>query len=281
MIDEASVKREARSLRVDPLAVDCDHALGVVLFGLSTLPMPPAWVFKGGTCLRKLHYPGYRFSEDLDFTVLDPLDAGHVERRLAEVAERAAHVGVVLDVDGMKLEAIDDDHGRESIEVRVPYVAALQMGGNRPAIRLHLSADEILAFRPVRLPLHHPFDDAALCKCEVVAYGVEEVLAEKLRAVAGQRRFTVARDVYDVWQLVERGADVAAASAALPGKAAHKKVELTGCAERFEARRAEYAASWERHVAYLVPGEHADAFDTAFVSTLAVLRGLPAVSEVA
>lgn len=29
-------------------------------------------VFKGGTALRKCYFPGYRFSEDLDFTSLDP-----------------------------------------------------------------------------------------------------------------------------------------------------------------------------------------------------------------
>lgn len=29
------------------------------------------WVFKGGTCLRKCFHETYRFSEDLDFTVVD------------------------------------------------------------------------------------------------------------------------------------------------------------------------------------------------------------------
>lgn len=29
------------------------------------------WVFKGGTCLKKCFFETYRFSEDLDFTVLD------------------------------------------------------------------------------------------------------------------------------------------------------------------------------------------------------------------
>jgi predicted nucleotidyltransferase component of viral defense system len=30
-----------------------------------------SWIFKGGTCLRKCYYETYRFSEDLDFTVVD------------------------------------------------------------------------------------------------------------------------------------------------------------------------------------------------------------------
>ncbi|WP_134089972.1 nucleotidyl transferase AbiEii/AbiGii toxin family protein [Olivibacter sp. XZL3] len=31
-----------------------------------------ALIFKGGTCLRKCYIPDYRFSEDLDFTSINP-----------------------------------------------------------------------------------------------------------------------------------------------------------------------------------------------------------------
>jgi predicted nucleotidyltransferase component of viral defense system len=29
------------------------------------------FIFKGGTCLKKCYFEDYRFSEDLDFTLLD------------------------------------------------------------------------------------------------------------------------------------------------------------------------------------------------------------------
>ena len=29
------------------------------------------WLFKGGTCLKKCYFETYRFSEDLDFTLVD------------------------------------------------------------------------------------------------------------------------------------------------------------------------------------------------------------------
>ena len=31
-----------------------------------------SWVFKGGTCLKKCFFETYRFSEDLDFTLIKP-----------------------------------------------------------------------------------------------------------------------------------------------------------------------------------------------------------------
>lgn len=67
MISEATIKSLARRQGVDPAVVDRDHALGVVLWAMSTQGALRDWVFKGGTCLRKCHFGDYRFSEDLDF----------------------------------------------------------------------------------------------------------------------------------------------------------------------------------------------------------------------
>jgi len=74
MIPEARVKAQARHLGVDPLVIDRDHALGVVLCALARAGVEAwGWVFKGGTCLRKAYFPDYRFSEDLDFTLKRPM----------------------------------------------------------------------------------------------------------------------------------------------------------------------------------------------------------------
>lgn len=53
MISEATIKSLARRQGVDPAVVDRDHALGVVLWAMSTQGALRDWVFKGGTCLRK------------------------------------------------------------------------------------------------------------------------------------------------------------------------------------------------------------------------------------
>lgn len=45
-------------------------------------------MFKGGTCLRKVYFPGYRFSEDLDFTSREALSCDTLVRALNEAARR-------------------------------------------------------------------------------------------------------------------------------------------------------------------------------------------------
>ena len=51
--------------------IEKDWALGWVLAGIGAEPALSTWVFKGGASLRKCYYETYRFSEDLDFTVVD------------------------------------------------------------------------------------------------------------------------------------------------------------------------------------------------------------------
>jgi len=68
--------REILNLRaewsLDVGVIEKDYVLGWLLAGIANHPkLSPTWVFKGGTCLRKCSYETYRFSEDLDFTVVD------------------------------------------------------------------------------------------------------------------------------------------------------------------------------------------------------------------
>ncbi len=251
MIPEATIKSLARRQGVDPAVIDRDHALGVVLWAMNSQIGHQGWVFKGGTCLRKCHFGDYRFSEDLDFTATRRLDTAGARAAIASSAPDAASQGIQLALDEMHVEVMDDDYGRESIEIKVPYRGALHMGSAQN-VQFHLSAGEELAFDPVILPLLHPYEDAPALECRIPCYTLEEVLAEKLRAAAGQRKHAVARDLYDIGSLVRRGADSDAALAALPQKAAHKNVDLSDAAVRFRARKNEFEASWDRTLAYLV-----------------------------
>ncbi len=49
--------------------IEKDYALSYLLAGIAEVsPLAETLVFIGGTCLRKACFPGYRFSEDLDYT---------------------------------------------------------------------------------------------------------------------------------------------------------------------------------------------------------------------
>jgi len=52
--------------------IDKDYVLGHFLNSFYSFEKHrKIFVFKGGTCLRKCYFPDFRFSEDLDFTLLE------------------------------------------------------------------------------------------------------------------------------------------------------------------------------------------------------------------
>ena len=55
MIDREEIRELAREFQLDPNVVEKDYALGWLLAGLAAHPaLADNWIFKGGTCLKKL-----------------------------------------------------------------------------------------------------------------------------------------------------------------------------------------------------------------------------------
>ncbi|MHB1424680.1 MAG: nucleotidyl transferase AbiEii/AbiGii toxin family protein [Gemmataceae bacterium] len=72
MIPRNEILELATQANLQPHVVEKDYVLGWLLAGIHQHPdLREAWVFKGGTCLKKCYFETYRFSEDLDFTLRD------------------------------------------------------------------------------------------------------------------------------------------------------------------------------------------------------------------
>ena len=72
MISKNELLEHAKAFSLNPEIVEKDYILGWILAGIAhNQHINNSWVFKGGTCLKKCYFETYRFSEDLDFTILD------------------------------------------------------------------------------------------------------------------------------------------------------------------------------------------------------------------
>jgi hypothetical protein len=65
--------REQGGRRIPEAVLQRDYCLAWFLATLATHPMREHLAFKSGTALRRCHFANYRFSEDLDFTLLHQL----------------------------------------------------------------------------------------------------------------------------------------------------------------------------------------------------------------
>src|ERR1700734_478224 len=72
MIHPKEINAIAAKYKLKDTQVEKDYILTWILFGISQNQLlSKAFVFKGGTALKKIYFEDYRFSEDLDFTLLD------------------------------------------------------------------------------------------------------------------------------------------------------------------------------------------------------------------
>jgi len=256
MISEAEIRRVAAQKEIDPMIIDLDYSLGWLLLGLTnTSKWSQSCVFKGGTCLRKCYFPDYRFSEDLDFTMIELITLGDLGKWITQIAEWITdQQGPNFLIQPTRLEIVNDEYGNETYQARIYYRGPLEWGGPPRAVKLDVTRAEIVALPAVEKPIIHPYSDGKLFEGNHIScYSLEEIVAEKMRAIAGQRRFAVSRDIYDIYQILTFGVDMARVYEILPQKFDIKDLDLAQFDIRsIDTRRAEYERDWNSRLHYLV-----------------------------
>ena len=158
-------------------------------------------VFKGGTCLAKVHAGFYRLSEDLDFTIPLPYDASRSQRRQA-VAEIKNIVARVADY----VPAFFTTNPLEGANNSTQYVGAIgyrsPTSGQQERILIEVSLREPLLTPAVGAPaktlLLDPIGGDALVPAVMVnCISMVEAMAEKFRAALSRRDVAI-RDFYDL-----------------------------------------------------------------------------------
>jgi predicted nucleotidyltransferase component of viral defense system len=193
--------REILDLRtewsLDAGVIEKDYVLGWLLAGIANhARLSQTWVFKGGTCLRKCYYETYRFSEDLDFTVVDgpetPEELAPIFREIGGWMQEVA--GIDLLVEETSFRRRKNRRGNPTTQGRIAY-----RGPNRPPqhpkVKVDITSDEVLVERAVLRAIGHQYSDAPLPGNGVICYSLVELFGEKLRALSERCR---PRDLYDV-----------------------------------------------------------------------------------
>ncbi|MGH7772083.1 MAG: nucleotidyl transferase AbiEii/AbiGii toxin family protein [Candidatus Binatia bacterium] len=192
----------AEGLRFDQVEKDY-----VILWILHAFSRPEffvkAWVFKGGTCLRHCYYPGYRFSEDLDFTCQPESGSLDAARMLFNSMARW-----IQETSGIRMETKDPHTIPGDFQVEIPLEYA--RGGRRtrglPSAKIHLTFDEPILTEVVACTIKPRYSD--LSEFQITAYSKKEIVAEKMRALLQQqKKWPRPRDLYDLWFVLCRSAE--------------------------------------------------------------------------
>ena len=184
----------AEGLRFDQ--VEKDYVILWILYALSQKPFSPkGWLFKGGTCLRHCYYPGYRFSEDIDFSCLP--NAGHLDDALILLNQLTVWI---QERSGIFLtnKAANTIPGDFQVEIPVEFSRGGARKQKLPSVKIHLTFDEPILTEVTIRSVRPRYSD--LSDFEMPCYSKEEIIAEKMRALLQQQmKWPRPRDLYDLW----------------------------------------------------------------------------------
>ncbi len=195
MIQQGELKKIAGLARVEVTQIEKDYILSWILFGISKHDrLSKVLAFKGGTVLKKIYFEDYRYSEDLDFTLLE--DKLTNEEIFSDFEQVFAFVKDEANIDLAKGE--DAEHVSGSINFYISYTGPLGGKAANKEVKVDITRKETLEFAPVIRSVFIHYSD--IKEFEILCYTLEEVLIEKMCAIMGR---TQPRDLYDLWYLLE------------------------------------------------------------------------------
>jgi predicted nucleotidyltransferase component of viral defense system len=234
MITRAHITRRAAQDNVPAKTVERDYVLAQVIAGIGALENDTGLVFKGGTALRLCHFDDYRYSADLDFSLV----SGSREDGYDAITRALASTGGST----QELHLTDDK------PPRIAYVGPL---GRERTLKLDLADDEmVLSTERQRLLPRWPDlpEDAS-----VHVYTLLEIAGEKLRCVLQRLQ---CRDLYDLFILFEEAqVDATEAAQIFRPKAEHRDIDPDAFAARYRERIDQFRKRWEVELREHVPGK--------------------------
>ncbi|HLD72377.1 MAG TPA: nucleotidyl transferase AbiEii/AbiGii toxin family protein [Candidatus Nanoarchaeia archaeon] len=189
MILIAELKRIAAKKGVALSVVEKDYALTWILCALSKTKYKEQFIFKGGTALRKVYFPDWRYSEDLDFTVITILNQEELNNFIKEINN------YLMEKTGLSITTKSLHLNPEYAQIKVQFVGPLN---HENTIKFDLTFNEIVVLQPENRSILSEYSDQE--DYSLLAYPLEEILAEKIRSIL-QRGKT--RDYYDVWKILK------------------------------------------------------------------------------
>jgi predicted nucleotidyltransferase component of viral defense system len=182
-----------------PYLIEKDYFCSVLLAYL--VPANEELVFKGGTCLAKVHVGFYRLSEDLDFVIPMSATASRRDRSGKAGGLKDAFAKLADDLDCFKVtEALRGANDSTQYVGGVRYVS--QLSGQSETIKVEISLREPLIRPPMNCQLRtllldpvsgNPLTPLVTAPC----IDLIEAFSEKFRAAMTRREVAI-RDFYDI-----------------------------------------------------------------------------------
>ncbi len=256
IFDIELIKEQARSEKIGLADAEKDYVLSVALAEISKLNAAEHLVFKGGTCLKKIYFPNYRFSSDLDFSALANVKTG--------VKEKIVETFQFKELNGVKFLKIIDktEKGKSTLRLSLQYESKIGSIKGKPhvdSIWMDFNFDSGVSIKPVKHQVILPAK-YTLSPLPLLAMDLREILAEKISAVHNRPK---PRDLYDLWFLLKENTPI-------EHKIVNNKLQNEFDLEKFKARLEILKPKWDKDMKPLL--QQTPNFDQTAKETVKMLH---------
>jgi len=234
MIRPAEIQQKANKNAVRDTQIEKDYILSWIITGIAHNELlSKILVFKGGTVLKKFYFENYRFSEDLDFTLISYIANHEIKaafEKLFEYIKDEANISFSIKEFG--------EHETGNINFYIAYTGPL--GGAGKQVKVDISTDEILQFDIEKKYLFSTYSDHVMSSLQ--CYSLPEVMTEKMRSLLSRQQ---PRDFYDLWYLSEvEGLEMSDYIFEFETKTRHKSLNPANLENRIEHLLPVFKVRW-------------------------------------
>lgn len=234
--------KELGGRRIPDQTIELDYALGWFLSELARHPFNEKLAFKGGTALRRCHIGEYRFSEDLDFTLLTDDSVDAIRVAFDEIGAK------VREQTGMPFAFARPDKQPHQNSHTFFMTFTGPMGRARE-FKVDITKTEVIVDKLERkavLKTYDAFDFPADRAVQV--YSIAEVVTEKILALTDPKR-SQPRDLYDLWYLEDNNlVDLPSLDDAIAKKLKFRGRSAEDLSANFEKKENVLKAAWKNRL---------------------------------
>ncbi len=233
--------------RIPEAVLERDYCTAWFLVGLSRTPLRHRVAFKGGTAIKRCFIEDYRFSEDLDFTLIEEVPFEVIRSELDRVFE------VVEQASGIPLRFAREDRRRHvnSHTFYLGYEGPLPAVRGAREIKVDVTISERLVLPLQERPVLQGYEEYSDLTGDALirVYSLEEIAVEKVVALLDRAR-NEPRDLYDIWRLTSDGhVELAELRAEVKAKLDFRGRGLDAVTDVFRRKEARYSKLWRTRLA--------------------------------
>jgi hypothetical protein len=144
-------------VRIREDVLERDYCLAWFLCCLAESDLKPVLAFKGGTALKRCYFGDYRFSEDLDFTLQQPVPFEEIRARLERVyaaVHEQSSISFVFDREDPRQHA-------NSYTFYLSYTGPFPRGSN---VKVDITINELVVFPLAERVIPVAMKNSAICR---------------------------------------------------------------------------------------------------------------------